>query len=458
MAGKVSIGCTIFILLLAASIADARLWPWPEDFAEVKARRLGDRFITEEEGDSLVKQDLCFDCHDGSVLDNRELWDPGLHGHRVDIVPKQALPQGIPLFEGRLYCGSCHLPHGDLPGARTEVKKPYLRYENTNDIFCVACHQERATPGPQEASRNHSFLKKARTDTATADPEAWQRIQGLGGRVGKEGATRCQSCHRPHGGPSRSALITSVDKSQLCSICHHDIKDSSTTVNHPLHQENPWKVENRPLTVECLTCHRVHEAPVPGILLAEQGEGLCLHCHAKNKLPANDIHREERFTKQARAFFGNERRRELRCMPHTAPRPGQVSGRRGGWGFRTRSGFPFLRRLSRTREGTGRESNRSLLPLSRAMAQGDVQRRDPPACGDVAASDLHRRGSGSRGKESGHERGVPDVPFHARPSGGTVRQPSSEEPAANRCGRRPLSGMPQGPTDDPGNDPQSPSY
>ncbi|MGW8323477.1 MAG: hypothetical protein ACWGSD_18180, partial [Thermodesulfobacteriota bacterium] len=96
MAGKASIGCTIFILLLAASIADARLWPWPEDFAEVKARRLGDRFITEEEGDSLVKQDLCFDCHDGSVLDNRELWDPGLHGHRVDVVPKQALPQGIP--------------------------------------------------------------------------------------------------------------------------------------------------------------------------------------------------------------------------------------------------------------------------------------------------------------------------------------------------------------------------
>jgi predicted CXXCH cytochrome family protein len=320
MAGKVSIGCTIFILLLSASIADARLWPWPEDFAEVKARRLGDRFITEEEGDSLVKQDLCFDCHDGSVLDNRELWDPGLHGHRVDVVPKQALPQGIPLLEGRLYCGSCHLPHGDLPGARSEVKKPYLRYENTNDVFCVACHQERATPGPQEASRNHSFLKKARTDTATADPEAWQRIQNLGGRVGKGGATRCQSCHRPHGAPSRSALITFVDKSQLCSICHHDIKDSSTAVNHPLHQENPWKVENRPLTVECLTCHRVHEAPVPGILLTEQGEGLCLHCHAKNKLPANDTHREERFTKQTRA--SSETRGGGNCrachIPHRA--------------------------------------------------------------------------------------------------------------------------------------------
>ena len=112
MAGKVATSWIVFILFCCASVAEARLWPWPEDFADVKGRRLGDRFITEEEGDSLAKQDLCFDCHDGSVLDDRELWDPGLHGHRVDIVPEKPLPQGIPLLQGKLYCGSCHLPAG----------------------------------------------------------------------------------------------------------------------------------------------------------------------------------------------------------------------------------------------------------------------------------------------------------------------------------------------------------
>jgi predicted CXXCH cytochrome family protein len=300
MAGKVSTSWIVILLFCCASAAEARLWPWPEDFSDVKGRRLGDRFITEEEGDSLAKQDLCFDCHDGSVLDDRELWDPSLHGHRVDVVPEKPLPQGIPLLQGKLYCGSCHLPHGDLPGARKEVEKPYLRYENTSDVFCVACHQERATPGSPETSKNHSFLRKARTDTATADPQSWQRIQSLGGKVGKDGATRCQSCHRSHGAPSRSSLIAPVDKSQLCSICHHDIKDNSVMPNHPLHGENPWKVENKPRTVECLSCHRVHEAPVPGILLAEEGEGFCLHCHEKNKLPEQDIHANERFLERNR--------------------------------------------------------------------------------------------------------------------------------------------------------------
>ena len=287
-----SLGLGILLgVLLAGSVAQARLWPWPEDFEEVEGRRLGDRFLTEEEGDSLVKQDLCFDCHDGSVRDDRELWDPGRHGHRPGAEPRSALPAGIPLIEGKLYCGSCHLPHGGLPGSRKEVQKPYLRYENTNDVFCVACHQDRATPGPQESSRNHSFLKKARQDTATADPQAWEKIQGLGGRIGKDGATRCQSCHRPHGAPSRSSLIAEVDRSQMCSICHHDIADSRAGPNHPLHGENAWKVQDRPATVECLTCHRVHQAPIPGVLLAEEGEGLCKRCHEKNQLAEDDLHR-----------------------------------------------------------------------------------------------------------------------------------------------------------------------
>ncbi|MEW6441539.1 MAG: cytochrome c3 family protein [bacterium] len=289
----------LLAVLLGASGAEARLWPWPEDFEEVPGRRLGERFITEEEGDSLAKQELCLDCHDGSALDHRELWDPNLHGHREGVTPSEPLPEGIPLVDGRLYCGSCHLPHGGLPGSKKEVRKPFLRYENTNDVFCVVCHQERATPGPQQASRNHSFLKKARQDTATADPESWSEIRRLGGRVGKDGAVRCQSCHKPHGAPSRSALIALVDRSQLCSICHHDIRDDSVQPNHPLHGENSWKEPDRPATVECLTCHRVHEAPVPGLLLAESGETMCLRCHSDSRLSDDDLHRNRKIGEAA---------------------------------------------------------------------------------------------------------------------------------------------------------------
>jgi predicted CXXCH cytochrome family protein len=289
----------LLVLLLSASATEARLWPWPEDFEEVTGRRLGDRFITEEQGDSLAKQELCLDCHDGSVMDHRKLWDQTLHGHREGIEPKNPLPDGIPTVEGKFYCGSCHLPHGGLPGATENVQKPFLRYENTNDVFCVACHQERATPGPQDASRNHSFLKKARQETATASPESWSQIQRLGGKVGKEGAVRCQSCHQSHGAPSRSALIALVDRSQLCSVCHQDIRDNRIKPNHPLHGESAWKEEGKSATVECLTCHRVHEAPVPGLLLAESGEGLCLRCHPGSKLSGDDRHRDPKLLELA---------------------------------------------------------------------------------------------------------------------------------------------------------------
>ena len=94
---KTSIGLAILWMCLSATEAHARLWPWPEDFMEVKGRRLGDRFINEEQGDSLVKQELCLDCHDGSVLDHRELWDSSRYGHRVDVTPGRPLPAGIPL-------------------------------------------------------------------------------------------------------------------------------------------------------------------------------------------------------------------------------------------------------------------------------------------------------------------------------------------------------------------------
>lgn len=294
------------IALLSWCAGASAQWPWPEDFLEQPSKRLGEKFITEELGIALQQEELCMDCHDGSVLDNRDLWNPDRFGHRVGIVPSKPLPQGIPLSDGKLYCGSCHLPHGGLPGTREFVKKPYLRHENTNDVFCVACHQERASPGPQEQSRNHSFLKKANPDTATANPGAWTTIRSLGGKVGKEGATRCQSCHRSHGAPSKSSLIERVDRSQLCSVCHHDIKDDRVSFNHPLHDENKWKHEEMLPTVECLTCHQVHEAPVPGRLLREQGEGLCVRCHEKNRIAEGDRHRDPRIEDLAVLPSGGE--------------------------------------------------------------------------------------------------------------------------------------------------------
>ena len=54
MVGKVATSWIVFILFCCASVAEARLWPWPEDFADVKGRRLGDRFITPDVSAGLL--------------------------------------------------------------------------------------------------------------------------------------------------------------------------------------------------------------------------------------------------------------------------------------------------------------------------------------------------------------------------------------------------------------------
>jgi hypothetical protein len=63
---------------------------------------------------------MCFSCHDGFVMDSRDMWKGGdYHGHRLGMAPPEdmTIPEfgGSPEFplnaDGNVYCGTCHSGH-----------------------------------------------------------------------------------------------------------------------------------------------------------------------------------------------------------------------------------------------------------------------------------------------------------------------------------------------------------
>jgi predicted CXXCH cytochrome family protein len=73
---------------------------------------------------------LCLRCHDQNA-DDGSLHHSGVMGREVEV---GHLPEGLPLYQGRISCATCHNPHlRDASGAR-------LRESLLSTDFCVGCH------------------------------------------------------------------------------------------------------------------------------------------------------------------------------------------------------------------------------------------------------------------------------------------------------------------------------
>jgi len=80
--------------------------------------------IDAAQGTPALKQrlsDLCFSCHADRRAPNE---------HAVDIVPSLEV-SGLPLFEGRMTCVTCHDPHTNPYGSL--LRKPEAE-------LCLSCH------------------------------------------------------------------------------------------------------------------------------------------------------------------------------------------------------------------------------------------------------------------------------------------------------------------------------
>ncbi|MBD3647529.1 MAG: hypothetical protein HUJ31_08785, partial [Pseudomonadales bacterium] len=103
--------------------------------------------------DVVSTKRMCLSCHDGFVLDSRDLWKADGHNHPTGQKPSEHITiptsKGKEIFplndDGRVYCGTCHSAHSmDWDEDKEAI---FLRMSNAGSKMCMACHFDRST-GP----------------------------------------------------------------------------------------------------------------------------------------------------------------------------------------------------------------------------------------------------------------------------------------------------------------------
>lgn len=229
--------------------------------------------------------DMCLSCHDGSVVDSRfKVWST--RHHTTDSVPSAAVKiptDKFPLDEkGRMTCATCHTAHA-VPDSSDLKTVIFLREPNIDSSLCLNCHPEHAQKNDFQHPLGH------------ADSPVPQAILDAGGKTSEDGhMVFCQTCHEPHG--ARNAWMLVLPPAKLCITCHTDKSpETEPPAGAPVHRightysgfEPPVTLLNERATfgsngeLDCLSCHRLHDASGARPLLIRKNEdsSLCLECH-----------------------------------------------------------------------------------------------------------------------------------------------------------------------------------
>lgn len=242
----------------------------------------------------------CLQCHDGLVLDGREVWDPGREFHPRNIVPVEAVPEFFPLDEeGKIVCITCHSPHGVADDAEAEAApqvrhqspaSPFLRLGKEADALCLACHTE-----TEHTSAAGTALVPAGAD---GHPTGAAMVKALKARAktgdGPDDPTKasCLSCHAMHGATG-DHMTRDANDGTTCLGCHPAMARESS--NHPLgtgagrdlEGQGQHVVLSASGGVGCLSCHDLGASASTGLLRTlDNGAAVCLDCHDERK----DLH------------------------------------------------------------------------------------------------------------------------------------------------------------------------
>ncbi|MBP7147969.1 MAG: cytochrome c3 family protein [Acidobacteria bacterium] len=232
--------------------------------------------------------------------------------HKPDVPAFRKAHLDYPV--GGADCGSCHDPHGSSqPGILwASVHGP------VRNRMCAQCHAPASSPEPLKVKAGGIAGCKGchaqMIDAAFALPR-------LHGPVADR--TACLNCHRPHA--ARAAKLLRNQEGRLCGECHAAVvqRAVSAPVKHPpvaegncsachephasqtvfllsgdnptagcsdchdwskhqMHPVGPQVIDprNPSLPVDCLSCHRSHDASFKFLAHWDTKRELCVQCHA----------------------------------------------------------------------------------------------------------------------------------------------------------------------------------
>jgi predicted CXXCH cytochrome family protein len=288
----------------------------------------------------VATSEMCFSCHDGSVMDSRaRAYKTPQHKTNVPPPAHMKIPDIFPLDEqGNVQCATCHTAHG-VPSGPDSKDTIFMRTSNRNSTMCRMCHPDR---GGKLNAVNHPL------DVATLEfpPDLIDRGALAGD---KKNQVICESCHTAHGSRHESYLIKSGKDSSLCLDCHKD-----QNVFTPDGQKRPVHVVNvKPKTAQipqnlvqkgaqfgdngeliCQTCHKVHNSKFESQLLLfkkDKTSAFCLACHPDKKYIADTKHNLRHSAPNEKNLQGQTVAQAGVCsachLPHKAAR--RLSGNSG---------------------------------------------------------------------------------------------------------------------------------
>jgi len=223
-------------------------------------------------------REMCISCHDGYVLDSREVFSS--ENHQGELDKGHLKIQGLPLgTDDEIYCGTCHTPHALKP-KHTGGLAPFLREEVTDSKLCLNCHSDRA-----EDHTNHpihvAVLEHDMPDNSF---------------FGENDNLECMTCHPIHGTESVMG-VRGEDRSELCSACHEPYFNIQLT-DHDLStafKNSPGSIgpslENQDACAACHTSHNGKGKAMWAMDLnqADGQNGYCLGCHSDDGLGREKI-------------------------------------------------------------------------------------------------------------------------------------------------------------------------
>jgi predicted CXXCH cytochrome family protein len=184
-------------------------------------------------------------------------------------LPNNLKQHGAKLAKGNTtLCETCHLLHGANDKKLLVIKQEKL---------CAECHQ-------QQSSSNKKQARKKGIHPVNIKPQNKMTLNHH-----KVDKVECKSCHDVHGGMDKKLLQTAKTDNAPCEQCHTrqfsiDKKQARTKGVHPIHQILDKAVtlgSSQIKSVECQSCHSVHQGKPMTAALIEKEKPLCMTCHKK---------------------------------------------------------------------------------------------------------------------------------------------------------------------------------
>ncbi|MBI5258565.1 MAG: DmsE family decaheme c-type cytochrome [Burkholderiales bacterium] len=179
-------------------------------------------------------------------------------GHVANATDRSALigftrGWGTPVAVQNAQCEACHAGRQRLhwPGS----------VHATNQIACSDCHN------PMARFSAAGLLTQASVSETCYGCHAQQRAEfrKRSHMPLPEGKLSCESCHNPHGSPTRP-LLKAGSVNALCTGCHAE-------------KRGPFLWEHAPVRENCMNCHEAHGASQEMLLVAPR-PFLCQQCHS----------------------------------------------------------------------------------------------------------------------------------------------------------------------------------